>query len=71
MAEVAPIRASVSHVVIDDGHEEAEVILIEDTFVLLVYQRKALGEARTSPRVEGAALKFDNRIGSSRTLLLV
>ena len=54
----ARFSTSLYHVNIEDRNTETEVILVEYTLKLLVQKDRAVGERRTAPRIEAAALKF-------------
>lgn len=71
MAKIAPIRPSKRHVDIEDGHAEAEVVLIEHAFELFVQKDFALGKPQPSPGIERSSLELRDRVRSGRTLLLV
>lgn len=71
LAQVAPIGTAVGHVNVEDGDSIAKVVLVEDPGEFRVDECCAAVEARPSPRVNRAALEFEDGVWCVRALFEV
>ena len=62
LAHVAPISAAVCHIHIENGNPIGEIVLVKDSGKVRVDQCRAAVEARPSPRVDCATLKFEDGV---------
>jgi hypothetical protein len=69
LTETAPICPAEDHVLVENGNPVPEVVFVEDSCELRVYESCTALKSGPAPRIDSSALELEDRVRRVRTLL--